>query len=169
MALFEPVFSALNGADVRYVIVGGLAVVLHGHPRLTADMDIVLDLESAAARRAIEALTGLGLRARPPVDPLAFADSRQREVWIAEKGMKVFTLFSPANPLLSLDLFVREPMPFEDLWARAETMDLGGIKVRVACLDDMIAMKQAAGRPQDIADIEALEAIKRARRKNSGA
>jgi len=169
MALFEPIFSALNGANVRYVVVGGLAVVLHGHPRLTADVDIVLDLEPSAAHRALKALTGLGLKARPPVDPLAFADPRQREAWIAEKGMTVFTLFSPQNPLLSLDLFVREPMPFEDFWARAKTLDLNGVMVRIASLDDLITMKRAVGRPQDLMDIEALEAIKRAHKENPGA
>ena len=169
MPLFEPVFSALNAADVRYVIVGGLAVVLHGHPRLTADVDLVLDLEPSVARRALEALVGLGLKSRAPVDPLAFADLRQREIWLAEKGMQVFTLFSPANPLLILDLFVRDPIPFEQLWARAETLDLGGIPVRVASLDDLITMKRAVGRPQDLMDIEALEALKLAREEGRGA
>lgn len=164
MALFEPVFSALNASGTRYVIVGGLAVVLHGHPRLTADVDLVLDLEPAAARRALEALKGLGLKARAPVDPLAFADARQRESWISEKGMTVFSLFSPSNPLLIIDLFVREPLPFEGLWARAETLDLGGTKVRVASLDDLIAMKKAVGRPQDLMDIEALGALRQKRR-----
>jgi len=164
MPLFEPVFAALNAAQTRYVIVGGLAVVLQGHPRLTADVDIVLDLEPAAARRAMEALIGLGLKARAPVDPLAFADARQRESWISEKGMTVFSLFSPSNPLLIVDLFVREPLPFEQLWERAETINLGGIEVRVASLDDLIAMKKAVGRPQDLLDLEALAALRQERR-----
>ena len=168
MALFEPVFSSLNAADVRYVIVGGLAVVLHGYPRLTADVDLVLDLEPNAARRALKALTGLGLKARAPVDPMAFADPRQREAWISEKGMQVFTLFSPANPLLSLDLFVRDPIPFEQLWERAEILDLGGVSVHVASLDDLIALKRAVGRPQDLTDIEALQALRRARKEGGG-
>jgi hypothetical protein len=44
MAVFEPLFKALNDAEVRYLVVGGLAVVLHGHPRLTANVDLVVDL-----------------------------------------------------------------------------------------------------------------------------
>jgi len=154
VGLFEPVFSALNGADARYVVVGGLAVVLHGHPRLTADVDIVLDLEPDNARKAMEALKSLGLKARVPVDPSAFADRAQRESWVADKGMTVFSLFSPSDPLLSLDLFVREPIPFKDLWARSETLDIGGTSVRIAGLDDLIAMKKAVGRPQDLLDWE---------------
>jgi hypothetical protein len=111
MPLFEPVFSVLNAAGVRYVVVGGLAVVLHGHPRLTADVDIVLDLEPTSSKKAMEALKGLGLKSRAPVDPAAFADPRQRAAWIKDKGMEVFNLYSPDNPLLSLDLFVRDQIP----------------------------------------------------------
>lgn len=161
MPLFEPVFSALNGASARYVVVGGLAVVLHGHPRLTADVDIVLDLEPVSAKRAMEALKAMGLKARAPVDPVAFADPLQRESWIEDKGMTVFNLYSLANPLLSLDLFARAPIPFEQLWSRSEVMDLGVVQVRVASIDDLIAMKRAVARPQDLADVEALEALKK--------
>lgn len=161
MPIFEPVFSALNEVGVRYVVVGGLAVVLHGHPRLTADVDIVLDLEPVSAKKAMEALKSIGLKARAPVDPAAFADPRQRESWVADKGMTVFNLYSSVNPLLSLDLFVRDPMPFEQLWSRSQTIDLGGVRIRVASIDDLIAMKRAAARPQDLSDIEALEALKR--------
>ncbi|OGR90304.1 MAG: hypothetical protein A2V88_17560 [Elusimicrobia bacterium RBG_16_66_12] len=170
MPIFEPVFSALNGTGVRYVVVGGLAVVLHGHPRLTADVDIVLDLEPVAARKAMEALKTLGLKARAPVDLSAFADSVQRESWITDKAMTVFSLYSPTNPLLILDLFVRAPIPFEELWSRSRTIDLGSLKVQVASIDDLIMMKETVARPQDLTDIEALEALKkRASMRDSGA
>ncbi|MBI4060599.1 MAG: nucleotidyl transferase AbiEii/AbiGii toxin family protein [Elusimicrobia bacterium] len=161
MPLFEPVFAALNGAGSRYVVVGGLAVVLHGHPRLTADVDIILDLEPVSAKKAMEALKKIGLQARAPVDPAAFADARQRESWIADKGMTVFSLYSPSSPLLSVDLFVRAPIPFEKLWSRSKTIDLGGTKIQVASIDDLIAMKRAVARPQDLLDVEALEALKK--------
>jgi predicted nucleotidyltransferase len=164
MALFRPVFAALNTAGVRYVIVGGVAVVLHGHPRLTADVDLVLDLEPNAARRAMQALIGIGLKARVPVDPLAFSDPRQREIWISEKNMQVFTLFSSINPLLAVDIFVQYPIPFEQLWAHSESFDLEGVSIRAACLEDLIAMKRAVLRPQDKLDIEALEALKQIRK-----
>ena len=78
MSLFEPVFEALNGAQVRYVVVGGFATVLHGHARLTADIDLVIDLSPSEARKTLEVLVGLGFRPRAPVNPLAFADPEIR-------------------------------------------------------------------------------------------
>ena len=57
MSLFEPLFDALNAAEVRYVVVGGLAAVLHGHARLTADIDLVVDLTPDEAKKAIQTLT----------------------------------------------------------------------------------------------------------------
>ena len=93
MALFEPLFKALNDAGVRYVVVGGLAVVLHGHARLTVDVDLVVDLDEGQALRAIDALVRLGLHPRVPVNPRDFADRSIREAWIRERGMQVFSMF----------------------------------------------------------------------------
>lgn len=161
MSLIEPLFRALNDAGVRYVVVGGLAVVLHGHARLTVDVDLVVDLDGEEARKAIETLVGVGLRPRVPVDPLQFTDRAVREGWIRDKGMQVFSMFDPANPMRVVDLFVEHPIPFEELWARALSLQLRTTTVRVASIPDLIELKRRAGRPQDLADVERLEAILR--------
>ena len=144
-AMFEDLLAYLEKAGVRFVVVGGLAVVIQGYARLTADVDLVLDLDSTNVRRAVAALTARGLR---PLLPVAATDSMRDE----------------NNPLLTVDLFAREPMPFEDLWSRADEVVLGQRPIRVACIDDLIAMKRAAGRPQDLADVQHLEQIARRRR-----
>ena len=108
MSLFEPIFEALNRAQVRYVVVGGFATVLHGHARLTADIDLVIDLSPAEVRKALDTLTGLGFRPRAPIEPLAFADPATRHQWIREKGMRVFSMWDPANPMREVDLFVEQ-------------------------------------------------------------
>lgn len=167
VALFEPIFEALARAGVRYVVVGGVAVVLHGHPRLTADLDLAVDLSPAEARKAIDALVGLGLRPRAPVDAVGFADPAVRARWVSERGMRVFSLWDPEDPMRAVDLFAENPVDFEELWARAETMEIGGVSVRVACIEDLIRLKRLAGRPEDELDIEALEAI-RERRERGG-
>lgn len=163
MGLLEPLFIALDRARVRHVVVGGLATVLHGYARLTADVDLIVDLEPTAARNAIGALLAEGFRPRSPVDPYEFADAARRRAWVDEKGMRVVSLRDTANPLREVDLFVDSPIDFEELWDRSEVMDLGQVRVRVAAIPDLITLKRMAGRPQDLADIAALEEILRRR------
>ena len=165
MPVFEPTLEGLNIGGIRYVVVGGLATVLHGFARLTADLDLVIDLDPPQARKAVETLIGLGFRARAPVDPLEFADPTIRATWIRDKGMQVFSLWDPAQPMREVDLFVTHPIPFEQLWSRAETITLDTTTARIASIADLITLKKIAGRPQDVADIQALEAIRDARSK----
>jgi len=159
MALFEPVFDALNRSQVRYVVVGGLATVLHGHARLTVDIDLIVDLAPEEARKAITALTAIGFRPRIPVRAEDFADPAKRAVWVRDKHMRVFPLVDPAEPLRQIDLFVETPIDFESLWRHSEVIQLDHTTVRVVSIADLIALKRLAGRPQDLADIEALQAI----------
>ncbi|HEY7762600.1 MAG TPA: hypothetical protein VIC52_06250 [Actinomycetota bacterium] len=159
MTLFEPIFAALERAGVRYVTVGGVAVVLHGHARLTADLDLAVDLAPRAASEAIDALTALGFRPRLPVEASGFADPAVRRRWITERGMTVFSLWDPDDPLRSVDLFVEHPIDFEELWARSVVVDIEGTPARVASITDLIRLKRAAGRPVDLEDIAALEEI----------
>ena len=163
MPLFEPVFAALNAGDVRYVVVGGVATVLHGFARLTADVDLIVDLEPSEALKAMRALSSLGLRPRPPVAAEMFADPVARKEWIDTKGMRVFSMWDPSTPLLEVDVFVESPVPFSDLWARSEVVQLSETTARIASIADLIFLKSLAGRPEDLLDIEALEQIQRRR------
>ena len=165
MSLFEPVFIALNAARARYVVVGGLATVLHGYARLTADIDMIVDLDPIEVKKTLTAMTALGLRPRAPVDPLAFADEAVRRSWVVEKKMAVFSFCDPAVPMREVDLFVEHPIPFAELWTRSELVTLQQTTVRIASIEDLIAMKRIAGRPEDLQDIEALEAIRAQRPK----
>ena len=159
VTLFEPVLAALDAANVRFVVVGGVAVVLHGHPRMTADLDLVIDLAVEPAARAITALVRLGMVPRLPVDPHQFADPEVRRAWAEERNLTVFTMLDPREPLLEVDLFTEAPLPFDELWEQSSIVQLKGQAVRVAAIDHLITMKKAAGRPQDLADVAALEAL----------
>ena len=160
MTIFEPLLVALVESGARFVVVGGVAVVLHGHPRFTADLDVALDLTADSPALAVEALTAIGLTPLLPVDASDFADPEIRSGWVATRHLMVFTLADPDDPFRRIDIFAEDPIPFEDLWARSLPMSLGSITVRVASIDDLIAMKRAAGRTQDLADIAVLVRIK---------
>ena len=161
MPLYQPLFRALDASGTRYVVVGGVATVLHGYARLTADIDLILDLERDAAARAMRALVALGFRPRVPVDAEDFADEGIRERWIRDKGMQVFSLFKPDDPLLSVDVFAEHPVDFEGLYARAEVCDIEAVPVRIASIPDLIRLKRLSDRPRDREDVEKLEEILR--------
>lgn len=153
------IFKALADAEVEYVVVGGLAVIMHGHLRATRDLDLVLGLQPDNCAKAMDALSGIGLRPRLPVTLADFADPAKREDWSQNRNMLVFQLWDPANPERSVDVFVREPLDFRTLFSDAVIKDLDGILIPVASIRHLIVLKQAAGRPRDMDDIEALREI----------
>jgi hypothetical protein len=155
---FISLFAILAAARIRFVLVGGLALVLHGLDRLTADVDLVIDLSTESARAAVQALTAAGYRPLAPVDPIALADPAQRLEWQTVRNMQVFSFWDSTNTRPTVDVMLASPVPFEDLWASASVMNIGGHEVRVASIEHLIRMKAAAGRAQDVADIERLRA-----------
>jgi hypothetical protein len=156
---FLPIFSRLKEAGVQYVVVGGLANVLHGYARLTADIDLCLNLDSDNLRRALDALGGLGFVPRSPVNLYDFADSALRQAWIQEKGMVVFSLVNRSGLPIEVDLFSENPIPFEDLYRDRLVRDVAGVEISVVSRAHLIELKRLSGRPQDLADIQVLEAL----------
>ena len=154
----QTIIQALNQAGVRYLVVGGLAVVAHGHVRFTADVDLVLDFDEENLRRAMEVFASLGFRPRAPVPLRQFADTEIRQGWIRDKGLTVFSLFSDDHPLTEVDLFVADPFGFDQAYARRVSMAIApDVEATFVGFDDLVRMKKAAGRPQDLSDIEQLE------------
>ncbi len=160
MLLFLDVIDAFNRERVQYVVAGGLAVVLHGHARLTADIDIVVGLDKQNAAKAVEIVSGLGYIPRAPVNPIKFADKKSRALWIKNKGMTMFSFHKKDNPLIGVDFFIDYPIEFTGLMSRAIVKDLGKIPVRVASIKDLISMKRKAGRIKDLEDVRILEMIR---------
>jgi hypothetical protein len=153
------IFAALNEGHVDYVVVGGLAVILHGYLRATADLDLAIGLSPGNAKRGMQALASIGLQPRLPVSTDDFADANQREEWRTHRNMRVFPMWDPANPLRSVDVFIDEPIPFDALFAHAVTKDIEGTPVRIASIPHLIDMKQRAGRPRDLDDIDKLQQL----------
>ena len=164
----ESLFRALNEAGARYVVVGGVATVLHGFARFTADVDLMIDLHPTEARKVLSTLTSLGLEPRVPVPAEDFADPAIRAEWISTKNMQVFSMVDRENPMRVVDLFVDHPIAFEEIWRGSEVVDLETTQVRIAGIDDLIRLKQLAGRPQDLVDIEGLEEIRKRQAPDEG-
>ena len=151
------IVEALNAAEVRYIVVGGLAVVAHGYLRFTMDVNMVIQLEPENIRRTLEALGTLGYSPGVPVTAQQFADAANRDHWIREKGMRVLQFWSDDHRETSIDVFVEEPFDFDREYDAALRKPLTGqLEIRVVGISTLIAMKEKADRPEDRLDIEHL-------------
>jgi predicted nucleotidyltransferase len=159
MAGFDLIFQTLQATGVRYVVVGGVAVNLHGYQRFTKDVDLIIELVPKESLRALEALQAIGYSPRVPVSVSDFANATVRETWIRDKGMLVFQMYNDKIHQ-TIDIFTSYPLDFDSLWNEAVEIKLTGANPRIASIDHLILMKKQAGRAQDIADIDALQKIK---------
>ncbi|SRR5213593_3710805 len=141
------VCAALNRAKAKYLVIGGVACILHGYARATEDVDILIERTAANAARVLKALATAGY---------GFA----REWAAAEVLKKPITLIGD-DP--RVDIFtVAWTVKYEQAVAGSETVNVDGVKIPLIGLEDLIQTKRT-GRLQDAADIEALEEIRRLR------
>jgi hypothetical protein len=141
----------LAEGGVDFVVIGGVAVVVQASPRFTRDLDICHSRAPENLKRLAAVLLSLGTRLRGVEEDFPFRPDAQT---LRRAG--TLTLTTSAG---DLDLLA-EPMGspgYAALRRRALVVELDGVAVRVASLEDLIAMKQAAGRPQDVIDVESLE------------
>jgi hypothetical protein len=155
------VLDTLQTDDVRFLIVGGLAVIAHGHTRLTHDLDLVVAMDSKNTHRVVRALSQLGFSPRIPVPPESFCDPEIRNTWIVKKGMQVFSLVNEKMGGIVIDLFAEEPFDFEKEYGRAVFIELPGIakSLPFVCKETLLEMKKTAGRHIDLDDIYHLHNI----------
>jgi len=151
--------AALAAEKVPYCIVGGVAVTLHGVPRLTYDVDLVVPTTAEALGDLDRVLTSLGLRCRLPIRLVDLADDTLRARYRDENNLIAVTYTDPADPLREVDILVSPPLPPAELVARSIVLQLQGIAVHVASVADLIALKRGTGRAQDRADVAHLERL----------
>jgi hypothetical protein len=153
----EPALRALSDGDVDFVVVGAIAAVLHGSSVLTTDLDIVFATDRENIERLGTVLVGLDAMLRGVEEGVPFVPDGA-----TLRRIDLLTLTTNAGPLDVLRAPSGAPS-YAILRRRAEVYDLGGFAVRVASIEDLIAMKHAAGRAKDLAAIEELEVILRLR------
>lgn len=159
MGMFD-LIKLLAESDVDFVLVGGLAVALHGYPRMTMDVDVVLAMDEANLRRFIDGANAAGLQPTIPVPIESLTHSELIEQWHREKGMLAFSLRSPEAQATVIDILVRPVVPYAELRAAAVPIDMGPYRIPVASIDHLIAMKTGTGRGKDAIDIEALTKLR---------
>jgi len=155
----DELLQRLVARGVDFVVIGGIAAILHGSSRATFDLDICFATDEPNLRSLGEVLVGLDARLKGVDDAVPFVPDAE-----TLRRVEVLTLETAAGELDVLARPSRAPR-YDVLRRRADRYDLGGFSVLVASVDDLIAMKQAANRRKDQADVEELEAIRRLRRR----
>lgn len=147
----QKVISALGG--IKYAVVGGYAVSLHGAVRGTVDVDLVVSLEERSLVKVEEALQSLGLASRLPVG--AAEVFKFREEYIQSRNLKAWTFVNPSVPTEVVDILITHDV------RRLKTVSVKTAfgKIKVVSVKDLIQMKRESGREQDLADIAALEKL----------
>jgi hypothetical protein len=143
--------SALDKADVSYAIVGGYAVALHGAVRGTVDVDVAIQWSLKNLQNAEHAFKQLGLVSLIPIT--AETLFLFREEYIQNRNLIAWNFYDPANPLHQVDIIINYDLKSVRNTKPIKT-PLGTI--RILSLNELIKMKKASGRPQDLEDVKAL-------------
>lgn len=152
-------FRELEKKKVRYMVVGGLAMNLHGVPRSTMDVDIVIALDDENVQAFLGAARELNLK---PVAPVLLEDLTNpavRRSWIKEKSMVAFGLRPPEPSAPTIDVLIDTPVDVAAALKRAKPLIVENARVLVASITDLISLKERTGRAQDRADIEHLKRL----------
>jgi len=151
--------SALN-RRVDYVLIGGLAISLHGIERATMDIDVTVAMTTENLSSLVEMARELGMTPVLPVALDTLSDLDQLAQWHRERNLEAFALRAPGLSGVTLNVLLYPPVDYAHMRNRAVTFQAGNVPVVVASIDDLIALKQAVGRPIDLADIEHLKRLK---------
>jgi hypothetical protein len=153
---YVQLFRALEAGRVSYAVAGGFAVVLHGVPRMTFDLDIVVDDEESNMQRLVGVLEQQGFRPRLPVALRELTDADVRRVWIEQRNLIAFTLLHPVRIMEELDILLVSPFSWADTAASRVFREIEGVRVPVIGRELLRLMKLRSGRPKDLSDAELL-------------
>jgi hypothetical protein len=140
--LLKDVFASFQQSKVEYLVIGGIAAVLHGVPRATFDLDILINPTAENAQRLLKAMLDARFGTAALVTP---DDLLAQEITIFKDRVRIDVQTSTPG------------MEFSQAWERRETMDYQGQSFYVASRADLIASKRAAGRAVDLEDVRLLE------------
>ena len=153
MSFLDRVCSVLQDAGVRYALVGGYAVALHGAVRGTVDIDFVVNWDHKSLAGAEKALNRIGLVSRLPIS----ADDlfQYRQEYIENRNLTAWNFYNPQDLSEQVDIIITYDLK------RIKTIQIQTADgpVRILPLRELIKMKRASGRPQDLEDVKALEKL----------
>jgi len=152
-------FGKLQEFEVEYLLIGGLAVSLHGVERSTMDIDITVAMQPNNLDKLIACAESLGLKPVLPVPLNSLLDIPLLEKWHKEKNLQAFALRTEEIAGVTLDILLFPTVDFTDMQRRVVEFKIGSTQIKVAAIEDLISLKQSAGREIDLSDIKHLKKV----------
>ena len=149
----ERLVEAFHERKIPYAIVGGVAVALHGAPRGTVDIDIVLKHSRRFFNELEACMKGLGFLPRLPVTASEIYEFKDE--YIARRNLIAWSFYNPQNPIEVLDVILTHDL--SDM--KSVSKKFGLQSLRVLSIADLISMKKQSGRPQDLEDVKVLKGL----------
>ena len=157
----QNLFSELNQSHIRYILVGGLAVNLHGIPRATFDIDIIIALDNTNIDRFWSLMQKSNMTPLQPVTLEQLQDPGIRQSWVTDKNLTDLTFCQNNPPHMEIDLLLHSfDLSFEAMYQNAVIFEDKGIVLRTASIETLISLKKHSGRDQDLQDIRFLEQLR---------
>lgn len=152
-------FEKLEQQKIRYLICGGLAVNIYGIPRMTADIDILLDFEENNIEKFENLIKILMFQSQLPISLKTLVKKEDRDAVIKEKNLIAYSYFNSRSNYMNLDILIDTPISFNELWERKSIRNMGNNSVYLVSVEDLITLKKYANRKQDLDDIVLLSKI----------
>lgn len=158
---YYDILKEFHDRSVRYLIVGGLSVNLHGIPRVTQDIDIVIAMDKSNVELVVSIIGEFGYLPRLPVNLMELTDHTKRESWIREKNLKAFTFYHPQDHFKVIDILLVYPLDFDKAFNERTVKSIKDFSINLVSIDNLITMKEFSGRSQDLSDIAMLKKLKK--------
>lgn len=157
---YNEIFRALYEAQVKYLLCGGLAVNIYGIPRMTADIDFLLELERHNISRFQAVMEKFDYSPSLPLNLLDLASEEKRSYYLTHRNLIAYSFVSLQQRYMTVDVLLDNPQQFDEMWQKREVRKLSGYEMYLTCLEDLIAMKKHANREQDISDVLLLSQLR---------
>ncbi|MEM7552154.1 MAG: nucleotidyltransferase [Bacteroidota bacterium] len=156
---YSRLFEALYKSDIKYLICGGLAVNIYGIPRMTADIDLIIEFEKENIDTFLKIIKTQDYHQLIPVPLTELLDPQKRKQLVDEKNLIAYSFYNSNSAHMNLDVIVDFPETFENLWSRKEIRNIDNFKVNLLSLEDLIMIKEKTKREQDREDVKLLSKI----------
>jgi hypothetical protein len=154
------IFEQLHKHRVKYLLCGGLAVNIYGIPRMTADIDLILDFDKENLNQFEICVVNAFYQSQIPVSLSILSTQQERIKLVKEKNLIALSYFNTRGNVMSMDVLIDVPLNFADMWERKTTRTSDDTDIHVVSVNDLIKLKEYSNRKQDLDDIYLLSQIK---------